>query len=191
MTHGADEVPEPEERLTAALIWALALLAALFLVWPVWRAFLPLEIWGNEGWNAYHADAAIRGAQLYPPPDGLVANNYPPLSFYLVGALARLFGDALYVGRALSILATLGIGVAAFMVVRHFGGSRAASLIAGLWFVATMARFFEYYVGMNEPQLLGQLIMVWGLRLASQAPRRRPRGRARRAGDGARRLREA
>ena len=49
------------------------------------------------------------------------------------------------------------------MVVRQFGGSRAASLIAGLWFVATMARFFEYYVGMNEPQLLGQAVMVWGL----------------------------
>ena len=158
----ADAIPTPANRLTAALIWALALLAALFLVWPVWRAFLPLEIWGNEGWNAYHADTAIRGGQLYPPPDGLVANNYPPLSFYLIGALSRVFGDALYVGRALSILSTLGIGVAAAMVVRQVGGSRAASLIAGLWFVATMARFFEYYVGMNEPQLLGQVVMVWG-----------------------------
>jgi hypothetical protein len=159
----ADAIPAPANRLTAALIWVLAALAALFLVWPVWRAFLPLEIWPNEGWNAYHADTAMRGGMLYPPPDGLVANNYPPLSFYIVGALARLFGDPLYVGRALSILATLGIGVAAAMVVRRFGGSRAACLIAGLWFVATMARFFEYYVGMNEPQLLGQAVMVWGL----------------------------
>jgi hypothetical protein len=161
MTH-AHATPQPG-RLTAALIWALAVLAALFLVWPVWRAFLPLEIWGNEGWNAYHADTVLRGGMLYPPPGGLVANNYPPLSFYIVAALSRLFGDALYVGRALSILATLGIGVAASMVVRRFGGTRAAALIAGLWFVATMARFFEYYVGMNEPQLLGQVVMVWGL----------------------------
>ena len=159
----ADAIAAPANRLTSALIWALALLAALFLVWPVWRAFLPLEIWGNEGWNAYHADTAVRGGMLYPPPDGLVANNYPPLSFYVVGALARLFGDALYVGRALSILATLGVGIAASMVVRRFGGGRAASLIAGLWFVATMARFFDYYVGMDEPQLLGQAVMVWGL----------------------------
>ena len=162
MTH-VDAIPAPANRLTAALIWALAVLAALFLVWPVWRAFLPLEIWGNEGWNAYHADTVLRGGALYPPPGGLVANNYPPLSFYIVGALARLFGDALYVGRALSILATLGIGVAAAIVVRRLSGSRAASFIAGLWFVATMARFFDYYVGMNEPQLLGQAIMVWGL----------------------------
>src|SRR5512132_1468179 len=95
-------------RLTLILIWWIAALAALFLVWPVWRAFLPLEIWGNEGWNAYHADAAMRGAGLYPPPDGLVANNYPPLSYFLIGWLGQLFGDPLYVGRALSLLATLG-----------------------------------------------------------------------------------
>ena len=174
-----------------ALIWSLAALAALFLVWPVWRAFLPLEIWGNEGWNAYHADAAMRGSGLYPPADGLVANNYPPLSYYLLGWLGRLFGDPLYVGRALSILATLGIGVAAAVIVRQFGGSRAAQLIAGFWFVATMARFFEFYVGMNEPQILGLAVMSAGLAWFLQAPRGRPRGRARRAGDGARRLHQA
>src|SRR5438477_7080287 len=152
-----------QTRLTTILIWSIALLAALFLVWPVWRAFLPMEIWGNEGWNAYHADHAMRGAaQLYPPPDGLVANNYPPLSYYLMGWLGRLFGDPLYVGRAVSILSTLCIGAAASAVVRQFGGSRAGTLIAGFWFVATMARFFEFYVGMNEPQLLNLAVMSTG-----------------------------
>ena len=150
-------------RLVTALIWSLAVLAALFLVWPVWRAFLPLEVWGNEGWNAYHADSAMRGSGLYPPADGLVANNYPPLSYYLLGWLGRLFGDPLYVGRALSILGTLGIGVSAAVIVRQLGGSRAAQLIAGFWFVATMARFFEFYVGMNEPQILGLCVMAAGL----------------------------
>jgi hypothetical protein len=160
--HSATLAPA-STRLPNFLIWSLAGLAALFLVWPVWRAFLPLEIWGNEGWNAYHADAAMRGSQLYPPPDGFVANNYPPLSYFLIGWLGRLFGDPLYVGRALSLLSTLAIGAAAAAVVRHFGGTRAACLIAGFWFVATLARFFEYYVGMNEPQLLGLAVMSAGL----------------------------
>src|SRR5947209_9124066 len=154
--------PAAQTRLTSILIWSLAALAALFLVWPVWRAFLPTEIWGNEGWNAYHADQAMRGTGLYPPPDGLVANNYPPLSYYLTGLLGRLFGDPLYVGRALSLLSTLSIGVASAAVVRQFGGSRAAGLIAGFWFVATMSRFFEFYVGMNEPQLLNLAIISAG-----------------------------
>jgi hypothetical protein len=150
-------------RLQTILIWSIALLAALFLVWPVWRAFFPMEIWGNEGWNAYHADAAMRGAaQLYPPTDGLIANNYPPLSYYVMGWLGRLFGDPLYVGRAVSILSTLAIAAAAAAVVRQFGGSRAGALIAGFWFVATLARFFEFYVGMNEPQLFGLAVMAAG-----------------------------
>ena len=157
-----------QARLTLILIWSIAALAALFLVWPVWRAFLPLELWGNEGWNAYHADAAMRGTGLYPPPDGLVANNYPPLSYFLIGWLGRLFGDPLYVGRALSLLATLGIGAAAAAAVRWLGGSKAAALLGGFWFVATMARFFEFYVGMNEPQILGLAAMaaaqVWFLK---------------------------
>ena len=99
-------VPAAPSRLQSILIWSIAALACLFLVWPVWRASLPLEIWGNEGWNAYHADQAMRGSGLYPPPDGLVANNYPPLSYYLIGWLGKLFGDPLYVGRAVSILST-------------------------------------------------------------------------------------
>ena len=149
-------------RLQTILIWSLGLLAALFLVWPVWRAFFPMEIWGNEGWNAYHADAAMRGLQLYPPNESLIANNYPPLSYYVIGWLGRVFGDPLYVGRALSLIGTLGIGAAAAAVVRQFGGSRAAVLIAGFWFVATMARFFEFYVGMNEPQIFGLAVMAAG-----------------------------
>lgn len=150
-------------RLQTILIWSIAFLAALFLVWPVWRAFFPMEIWGNEGWNAYHADAAMRGAaQLYPPSDGLIANNYPPLSYYVMGWLGLLFGDPLYVGRAVSILSTLAIGVAAAAVVRQFAGSIVGAMLAGFWFVATLARFFEFYVGMNEPQLFGLAVMSAG-----------------------------
>ena len=85
-----------------AQIGLLALLAVYFMVWPVWRAGFPIEIAQNEGWNAYHADAAMGAAALYPPTDTLIVNNYPPVSFYVVGALAKVTGvDALYVGRAM------------------------------------------------------------------------------------------
>ena len=82
---------------TRVQIALLALLAVYFVVWPVWRAGFPIEIAQNEGWNAYHADAAMGAAPLYPPTDTLIVNNYPPLSFYVVGGLAQIFGDALYV----------------------------------------------------------------------------------------------
>ena len=72
-----DEAVSP---LVTALLSILVALAALFSIWPVWRAFLPLEIIRSEGFNAYHADTALSApGLLYPPPDGLIANNYPPI----------------------------------------------------------------------------------------------------------------
>jgi len=148
---------------TRAQIALLALLALYFLIWPVWRAQFPLEIAPNEGWNAYHADAAVGGGALYPSPDTLIVNNYPPLSFYALGWLGKLFGDPLYVGRALSLIATLGLGLMIARVVRQLGAGRAGAAVAGLWFVATMARCYNRFVGMNDPQLAGELIMLLAL----------------------------
>jgi len=46
--------------------WGIAILAGLIFVtafgsfvWPAYRAFLKVQIQGNEGWNAYYADAAL------------------------------------------------------------------------------------------------------------------------------------
>src|SRR5712691_3471972 len=148
---------------TRAQIVLMALLALYFLVWPVWRAQFPIEIAQNEGWNAYYADAAVGGGTLYPSPDTLIVNNYPPLSFYALGYLGKIFGDPLYVGRVLSLLATLGLGVLIARVVREIGAGWAGAALAGLWFVATMARSYNRFVGMNDPQLAGQLVMVAAL----------------------------
>jgi hypothetical protein len=42
-------------RLLQWLLYAIAILA---FTWPVYRAFLNIEITDNEAWNAYFADAA-------------------------------------------------------------------------------------------------------------------------------------
>src|SRR6266852_6923295 len=121
-----DEAVSP---IVIALVSVLAVLAALFLIWPVWRMSLPLEILRSEGFNAYHADTALSApARLYPPPGGLIANNYPPLYDFMIGGLAQLFGDAVYVGRVVSLFATIGLGIAAAMIVRQLGGGRIAAV---------------------------------------------------------------
>ena len=157
---------------TRAQVALLVLLAAYFMVWPVWRAGFPIEIAQNEGWNAYHADAAMGAAPLYPPTDTLIVNNYPPLSFYVVGALSRIFGDALYVGRVLSLAAVVGLGGLIGLVIVELGGGAAGGVIGGAWFIAVMARSFSRFVGMNDPQLVGHALMmgalVWLLRREAQ-----------------------
>src|SRR5947208_2602275 len=84
---------------TQAGFLLFGLLAAIFLAWPVWRAAIPLEINRNEPWNAWFIDAALRGTPLYPGAEELIVNNYPPLSFYVVGLLSTLTGDVIYAGR--------------------------------------------------------------------------------------------
>jgi hypothetical protein len=146
-----------------AQVALLALLAAYFTAWPLWRIGFPIEIAQNEGWNAYWADAAMGAAPLYPPLDGLIVNNYPPLSFYAVGALAKLFGDALYVGRALSLIAIFALGALIAKAITQLGGGRAGAAVGGLWFVAVMMRSFAHYAGMNDPQLVAQAMMMAAL----------------------------
>lgn len=158
-----------------ALLGLLALVTVASAAWPVYRAFLPVEIGYNESWNAYHADTAVRGGHLYPPPDSLVTNNYPPLSFYLTGAAGAVLGDTILAGRLLSLagIALLGWGIG--RLVRRLGGSPAAGWAGGLTFVATQCRFFSGYAGMNDPQLFAQAVMLHAF-LAFLAAVERDRG---------------
>jgi hypothetical protein len=147
-----------------AQVGLLALLAVYFMVWPVWRAGFPIEIAQNEGWNAYHADAAMGAAALYPPTDTLIVNNYPPLSFYVVGVIAKVTRvDALYVGRTMSLVAVVALAGLIAKVIGELGGGLAGAAVGGLWFVAVMARSFTRFVGMNDPQLVGHALMVAAL----------------------------
>jgi hypothetical protein len=107
--------PRISPELAAALA-ALATLALIYFAWPVYRAFLPLQIDINEAWNAYQTDMLRAGQPLYSSND-FITNNYPPLSFYVVNALAAATGiDVLYGGRLLSLAATVAIAFAVWPV---------------------------------------------------------------------------
>jgi hypothetical protein len=151
-----------DPRYLGVLRWTLYVIATWSFAWPVYRAFLNVEIQPNEGWNAYFADAAMGKMPLYPSTDQLITNNYPPLSFYIVGLVGQVVGDPVLAGRLLSLLAVIAIAMAIALSVTRLGGSGMAARISGAFFVATMSRFFMPYVGMNEPQLLAEAIMAFG-----------------------------
>ncbi len=152
------------EYRTFVYLTLLWLAAAWFLAWPIWRAQFLIEIWPTEAWNGYFQDAAAGGLPLYPAVDGLVSNNYPPLSFYAIGLLGKGLGiDNLFVGRAVSMIALLAIAIEIFLAVRVLVGGRAGAAIGALWYVAIMARNQTIYVGANDPQLAGEAIMGAGL----------------------------
>lgn len=145
------------------MVAVLAIIAFYFLIYPAWRAHFLIEIWPTEGWNAYFQDMAAAGRNIYPASDSLIVNNYPPLSFYAVGLLSRIFGDSLFVGRVLSLLALIVVSVEIFFCIRALGGRMASGAIGALWYVAIMSHHFTSYVGVNDPQLAGEAIMGAGL----------------------------
>jgi hypothetical protein len=83
---------------------------------------LPLHILKsvNEGFNAYFARRAMDGIILYPRPPEMLMNNYPPLSFYIIGPLGKLMGDYIIAGRIISVVSFLAIvALLGYIVARH------------------------------------------------------------------------
>jgi hypothetical protein len=154
-----------------AVLWSAAAALAVLSAAGLWHAIAALALQvpldPNEGWNAYHTQAAMHGGALYPPAASLLFNNYPPLSFYVVGLLG---GDPIVAGRIVS-LASLGVATAGiYASLRAMGAARGASAFAALLFPAGLIVFTDY-VGMDDPQLLGHAIAMAGLVLLLREPR--------------------
>jgi 4-amino-4-deoxy-L-arabinose transferase-like glycosyltransferase len=153
------------KALCATLLWGILALLTLFLLARNTMAIAvlaPLD--PNEGWNAAHALSLLGGHALYPPPQSLMVNNYPPLSFYLVAALTPVTGDAVIAGRILSLFAFLASCAGVALVVRQRGLSAHAAWAATLFFAATLLIASDY-VGMDDPQLLGHAVQLFALLL--------------------------
>ncbi len=117
----------------------------------------------NEGWNAFFAQIAMRGGDLYPAPGSDIVNNYPPLSFYIVGLLGRLLGDNIVAGRVLALAGMLVVAGNVYLWLCAAGsGLRIACLGAGL-FAAFAVTYARSYAGMDDPQWLAHAIMTSGL----------------------------
>ena len=151
----------------AKVMWsvmAILALAALFLLLRNSAAIPNLvALDPNEGWNAAHTIALMTGHPLYPT-QSLMVNNYPPLSFYAVAALAALTGDAVIAGRLLSLLSFLAACALIVAITRRMGAGLAGRLAAVVFFAAVLLIASDY-VGMDDPQLLGHALQLAALLL--------------------------
>jgi hypothetical protein len=161
------------DRIVPIACGALAIgcLIGLMRVLAALGAQIPLD--PNEGWNAYHAQAAMKGGALYPGAGAFLFNNYPPLSFYVVGAFGKLVGDNVVAGRIVSLLALFAAGLGLYAALQRMKVGRWNATFSVLCLVAGLLAFTDY-VGMDDPQLLGHAIEVIGLVLLLQDPRRPP-----------------
>ncbi len=149
-------------RLFDTMLWSVLAVTGLAVLWLLTRNIMaiphhvPLD--PNEGWNAAHALAAA----LYPPPQSLMVNNYPPLSFYLVRVLIRHGADPVIVGRWISMAAFLcaGAGIAA---VLHALQCHIRGVACAVLFFAAVLLVGSNYVGIDDPQMLGHALQLAAL----------------------------
>jgi len=130
---------------------------------------LRVSLDANEGWNAYQAVAAFSG-DLYPHAPRFFFNNYPPLSFYLTGLAGRWIGDPIVAGRFIACCAFAALAVILGLVARRIRCSAGEATFAATLFVATTLST-SHYVGINDPQFLGQAIATASLLLVVPEPR--------------------
>ncbi|MFZ1991877.1 MAG: hypothetical protein WAW96_19140 [Alphaproteobacteria bacterium] len=150
---------ERQTRLFAIIVAAMAGLCALalFHVAQVVPLHIPLD--PNEGWNAYHADAAVQAGVLYPRAPSMMVNNYPPLFFFLDGALGEDIGDTIVAGRILSLIAFVAIACEIALISTRAGAFPLEAAFSVLFFAAALL-LYSNYVGMSDPQLVGHALQL-------------------------------
>ena len=84
-TKSGGEEPTPSLPTGLQVGWVIIILLVLGRLWWL-PAHAPLNV--NEGWNAGQTMRALGGQPLYPAPDALIANNYPPCPSTWSGASA-------------------------------------------------------------------------------------------------------
>jgi hypothetical protein len=156
--------------LLVGMVVLLSLLSGPFLIYDALRMGRTFPIDFNEGWNVFHTRKVIEGGKLYTSVTDfpVVPVNYPPLSFLIIGGLSNFTHDLLLTGRYTSYVALLVLAAMIFATVRALTGHTLASGMAALLFLALMVQMADWYVGMYDPQLLGQVFSMSALYLHSR-----------------------
>ena len=151
----------PVVAFVCAVCVVMTLLAAAV---PFFRAFYRVEINYNEGWNIYNAATAAAHGWLYPAKYGWTSVNYPMLSFAIMAQLHRVTHEYLFTARVVSLLSLLASGALVAAIVRRLSGKGwRAPMLAGMFVVAVFCANADYYVGMDDPQMLAQVFFLAGL----------------------------
>ena len=140
----------------------IVIMAGLFW-FPVRRMFTNVEVNYNEGWNAYKVASVANGIRLYgAPPNSFTGAAYPPISFHFISWLGtpRTFP---VIGRGVSLISLILIGVFVALIVRRGGGSRQTAVFSFLLYEIGIAILRADRIGMFDPQLLGEALSTAGL----------------------------
>ena len=152
-------------------LWVLALAVGFAL-----RIGFALELEWMEGGSLHQALRLQQGLPIYPEPSAeFVPFLYTPLYPAVLAALGLVVPLGYALGRAVSVLAVVAVGLGLWRLVGREGKPRAHQAAAvGLWCAGYVFSFRWYDVARADSLFLA--LLLWGLLLLRDA-----RGRPRRA----------
>jgi hypothetical protein len=80
----------------------------------------------------------------------------------------------LFAGRIVSFLSFLALALNVYLINSKISASRATGVVSSLFFVSPMGAYYHFYIAMNDPQMLGNALMLAGLTVFVLKPRRVP-----------------
>lgn len=117
----------------------------------------------NEGWNAFFSQIASAAGHLYPSAASPITNNYPPLSFYVIGIVGRVTGDNIFAGRVIALISMLVVASNLYYWLRASGSAVRIAFLGAALFLAFAVTYAQAYVAIDDPQWLAHAIMTTGL----------------------------
>ena len=141
--HRATMASRPEVGRSASLpqriLGAVALVPVVaYLVVAIGRVGYPYELTYFEGSTGEVMARVVAGQPLYAAPtDEWAPWPYPPLYFWLSAAVAQLTGVSLLPMRLVSLVASLAAFALVALMVRRYGRSTVAALVAAGLFAGT------------------------------------------------------
>jgi len=147
------------------VVMLLIMVALLVLVRPLVSIPFMIPKDYNEGYYALWALRVFSEEPLYATPTSLISNGYTPVWYYVIMGFGAILGDIIIAGRILAFLSFIGVAIAISFVVHSISKSAYAALFSGILFVGYMAAHHPNYIGMNDPQWLGNAIMMLGFSL--------------------------
>lgn len=124
-----------------------------------------------EGQIAVSAIRVAEGLSLYPSPSPeYVGDNYPPLYFWVCGAVTAVVGHPMIVCRVVSVVSTLFICAAIFWTPQRCPVAMRVFLAAG--FLAFYSAALEWY-DLARIDMLAHALAAWGCVVAIRGERDR------------------
>jgi hypothetical protein len=150
-------------NILGIIVMLMAAYCIIALAWMAYGINIP-SINYNEGWNAYHQTAAaINSHLLYPDKSSMMFNNYPPVSFLIVGTLGKLTGDMILTGRLVALIAFIVTAGCIYYSSRIMNTSKVEALFAATFFMIGIIAIKNSYARVDDPQMLGHAIGAIGL----------------------------